>query len=67
MNRVEENEKMIKHFVKAATEMGSGEYKEVVGWHLGAMNSFLADISKSLAIIADNMSSPTVAESEDKE
>ena len=67
MNRVEENKEMIEHFVKSAMEAGCGTYEEMVTWHLGAMNSFLSDISKSLAIIADNMSSPTVAESEDKE
>lgn len=62
MSRVEENKEMIEHFVKAAMEAGSGTYEEMVTWHLGAMNSFLSDISKSLAVIADSMSSPTGAE-----
>lgn len=67
MNRVEENKEMIEHFVKAAMEAGSGTYEEMVTWHFGAMNSFLSDISKSLAIIADNMSIQTGAEGSDKE
>ena len=29
----------------------------MVTWHLGAIDSFLSDISVSLAVIADNMSS----------
>lgn len=62
MSRVEENKKMIEHFVKSAMETGSGKYEEMVTWHLGAMNSFLSDISKSLAVIADSMSSQTGAE-----
>ncbi len=67
MSRVEENKEMIEHFVKAAMEAGSGTYEEMVTWHFGAMNSFLSDISKSLAIIADNMSIPTEEEGSEKE
>jgi hypothetical protein len=59
MNRVEENEKMIVHFAKSAMETGKGTYEEMVSWQLGAMNSFLMDISKSLAMIADKKVSPT--------
>lgn len=65
MSRVEENKEVIEHFVKFAMEAGRGTYEEIVAWHLGAMNSFMADISKSLAVIADSMSSPTMAESEE--
>lgn len=67
MTRVEDNQKMIIHFVESAMETGKGTYEEMVAWHLGTMNSFLMDISKSLAIIADKMASPTGAEGSDKE
>ena len=55
MKRVEENKEMIVHFAKNAMEVGSGTYEEMVAWHLGTMNSFLMDISKSLAMIADKI------------
>lgn len=67
MSRVEENHEMIVNFAKSAMETSKGTYEEMVAWHLGTMNSFLMDISKSLAMIADKMASPTGAESEDKE
>lgn len=67
MTRVEENEEMIVHFAKSAMETSKGTYEEMVSWHLGAMNSFIMDISKSLAVIADKMASPTGAERSDKE
>ena len=67
MSRAEENEKMIVHFTESAMKTGKGTYEEMVAWHLGAMNSFLTDISKSLAMIADKMASPTGAEGSDKE
>lgn len=65
MSRVEENHEMIVHFAKSAMETGKGTYEEMVAWHLGTMNSFLMDISKSLAVIADKMSSPTGEEVEE--
>ena len=58
MNRVEENKKIIDHFTKSAKETKDGTYYEMIAWHLGAINSFSADISKSLAVIADNMPRP---------
>ena len=58
MNRVEENKKIIDHFTKSAKETKEATYEEIIAWHLGAINSFMADISKSLAIIADNMPRP---------
>ena len=66
MSRVEENQDMIVRFAKSAMEMGRGTYEEMVAWHLGAMNSFLTDTSKSLAMIADKMTSPTGAEGSEK-
>lgn len=65
MSRVEENEEMIVHFAKSAMETSKGTYEEMVSWHLGAMNSFIMDISKSLAVIADKMASPTGEEVEE--
>lgn len=67
MGRVKENKIMVEHFAKSAMETGSGTYEEMVAWQLGAMNSFLVDISKSLAIIADKMASPTGAEGSEEE
>ena len=67
MNRVEENKEMIEHFVKSAMEAGCGTYEEMVTWHLGAINSFLSDISKSLAVIADSMQCQKGSEGSDKE
>lgn len=57
MNRVEANAKLINHFRKEALKNPQGTFEEVVTWHLGAIDSFLSDISVSLAVIADNMSS----------
>lgn len=63
MGRIEENKEVIEHFVKLVDmNMGSGSYEELVTWHLGAISSFLADISKSLAVIADSMPKETVSE-----
>lgn len=39
-----------------AMKSPNGTYEEMVAWHLGTIDSFLADISKSLAVIADAMS-----------
>lgn len=58
MSRVEENKNLIDYLTKSANENDKGVYEEVVAWHLGTINSLLADVSKSLAVIADNMPSP---------
>lgn len=60
MTRLEENNEALKRLTKYVMENESGTYEELVVWNLSVMNSFLADISKSLAILADK------AESEDK-
>lgn len=63
MSRVEENKEVVDNFVKLVDmNMGSGSYEELVTWHLGAIGSFLTDISKSLAVIADSMPKETVSE-----
>lgn len=58
MSRIEENKEAIKEFIKSAVEKNRTN-EEMVVWQIGAMNCFLADISKSLAVIADNISSHT--------
>ena len=61
MGRIEENRDVTKHFIEEAIQNPTGTFEQMIAWHLGAMNSFLNDISKSLAIIADK------AEGSDKE
>lgn len=59
MTRVKENQMVIDEMVTRAKSAGT--YEEVVTFQHSAIATMLADISKSLAIIADK------AESEDKE
>lgn len=61
MTRLEENEMIIDEATKRAELKPTGTYEEMVTFQLGLIASFLADISKSLAILADK------AESEAKE
>ena len=61
MTRFEENGSVIDEMTKRAKEKSSGTYEELVSFQLGVIATMLADISRSLAIIADK------AESEDKE
>lgn len=67
MSRVEANTGLVKHFCEEASKTPSGTFEEMIAWHLGTMNSFLMDISVSLAVIADKMASPTGAERKDGE
>ena len=60
MTRFEENRMIINEMVKSMKCKPSGAYEEMVVFQLGAIAIMLADISKSLAVIADK------AESEDK-
>ena len=53
MNRVEANQMMIRYFQEKSQEKPGGSFEEMVVWHLGTIGSALADISQSLAIIAD--------------
>ena len=59
MKRQEENRIFIDFMTKEAEAKPKGIYEEMVTFQLGTIASMLADISKSLAIIADK-------ESEDK-
>ena len=61
MTRLEENRMVIDEMTKRAERKPIGTYEEIVSFQLGTIASMLADISKSLAVIADK------AESEDKE
>ena len=67
MNRVEENRVTLDFMRKKAQETPSGTFEQMTVWHLGTIGTILADISKSLAIIADKMASPTGAEAEGSE
>ena len=55
MSRTEDNANMIMYFAEEAEIAKSGTYEEMVTWNLGAISSFLMDISKSMAMTADNI------------
>ena len=57
MTRVEENKNVIDGMKKIAEQKPTGTYEEMVTFQLGAIATMLADISKSLAIIADKAES----------
>lgn len=61
MTRFEENGSVIDEMTKRAKERLSGTYEELVTFQLGVIATMLADISRSLAILADK------AESEDSD
>lgn len=54
MKRLEENKMIVERAVKMAELKPSGTYEEMVAFQLGAIATMLTDISKSLAILADN-------------
>ena len=60
MKRLEENKIVINEMNKRAECNPTGTYEGIVTFQLGTIATMLADISKSLAILADK------AESEDK-
>lgn len=55
MTRLEENGTVINEMTKRAELKSSGTYEEMVTFHLGVIATMLADISKSLAILADKV------------
>lgn len=61
MTRLEENRIVIDEMAKRAKLKPTGTYEEMVAFQLGGIFTMLADISKSLAIIASK------AESEKKD
>ena len=53
MTRLEENKMVIDFMTERAGSQPEGTYEEIVTFQLGSIATMLADISKSLAIIAD--------------
>lgn len=53
MTRLEENKVVIEEMAKITELKPSGTYEEMSVFQLGAIVTMLADISKSLAIVAD--------------
>lgn len=54
MTRVEENKDVVSKMIKRAEQKPGGTYEEMVTFHLGTIATMLTDISKSLAVLADN-------------
>ena len=55
MIRLEENKIVIDEMARRSEAKPKGTYEEMVTFQLGAIASMLADISKSLAVIADKI------------
>ena len=53
MTRLEENRRTVDKIDEIAKQKPTGTYEELVTFQLGAIATMLADISKSLAILAD--------------
>ena len=60
MKRLEENIFVIDEMIKREDLKPSGTYEEMVVFQLGTIATMLADISKSLAVIADKAESEEV-------
>ena len=54
MTRVEENKDVVNKMIQRAAQKPSGTYEEMVSFHLGTIATMLTDISKSLAVLANN-------------
>lgn len=57
MSRLEENGKVIDEIAREAMKKPTGTYEEMVTFQLGAIATMLADISRSLAVLADKTES----------
>ena len=57
MNRVEENRIVVNEMSERAKCNPNGTYEKMVTFQLGIIATMLADISKSLAILADKAES----------
>ena len=57
MTRLEENRMVIYEMTKRQELKPTGTYEEMVTFQLGTIATMLADISKSLAVIADKAES----------
>ena len=60
MTRLEENKMVIEEMTGRTERKPTGTYEEMVAFQLGAISTMLADISKSLAILADKSESGEV-------
>lgn len=65
MTRLEENQIVIKNTLEMVESKPSGTYQEMVTFHLGVIATMLADISKSLAILAHKAESEEAADEQD--
>jgi hypothetical protein len=54
-NRVKENTELLSVIIENNKNKQKGTSEELTCWHLGTIASLLADISKSLAVIADKL------------
>lgn len=57
MTRLEENKMIVENMVEVSKRKPTGTYEEMMTFQLGAIATMLADISKSLAVIADKAES----------
>lgn len=57
MTRYEENAMVVNEMIKRTERNPTGTYEEMVTFQLGTIATMLTDISKSLAIVADNAES----------
>lgn len=55
MTRIEQNEMVINEMIKRSELKPSGTYEEMVTFQLGTIATMLSDISRSLAILADEV------------
>ena len=53
MTRLEENKMVIEEMTRRTERKPTGTYEEMMTFQLGVIATMLADISKSLAVIAD--------------
>ena len=53
MTRLEENKMVIEEMTRRTEHKPTGTYEEMMVFQLGVIATMLADISKSLAVIAD--------------
>lgn len=57
MSRIEENEKLITQLDQISKDNPTGPFQQIIALQVGTIASVLADISKSLAILADKVES----------
>lgn len=57
MSRVEENKELVKFMTNLIKEKSSGTFEEMTYVQMGTIVTMLADISQSLAILADKAES----------